>query len=111
MTCAVCQRDNIRASKRVAARRRRARKRGALVERYERIDIFERDGWRCQLCGHKVRRTAKVPHPKAPVLDHVLPLAAGGDDTPRNVQCAHFLCNSVKGDRVAGNGEQMRLMG
>lgn len=110
-TCDSCKSAQRAAQGSRSKRRRRARKRGAVVERYERTDIFERDRWRCQLCGGKVRRAAKVPHPRAPVLDHVVPIACGGDDTPANVQCAHFLCNSHKGDRVAGDGEQLRLVG
>lgn len=82
-----------------AASRRRAARRSAHV-RYSRHAVFERDRWTCQLCGKRVKRRAKVPDPKAPVIDHIVPLAAGpelgGVDAPWNVQCAHFLCNSIK---------------
>jgi 5-methylcytosine-specific restriction endonuclease McrA len=47
-----------------------------------------------------VKRDKVVPHPKAPVLDHILPLAQGGTHEPTNVQCAHFMCNSIKRDTV-----------
>lgn len=70
-----------------------------------RSKIFERDGWRCQLCRKPVRRTAVVPHPLAPTLDHIVPLAAGGLHEPANVQTAHFICNSVRG---AGGVAQLR---
>ena len=64
--------------------------------------MFQRDRWTCQLCGKRVVRSAVVPHPRAPVIDHIVPLAAGaevgGVDAPWNVQCAHFLCNSYKRD-------------
>ncbi len=49
--------------------------------------------------------------PLAPVIDHIVPLDAGGLHEPANVQCAHFLCNSKKGARVYGAGEQLRLVG
>lgn len=65
--------------------------------------------WRCQLCGGRVQRNRETPHPKAPVLDHILPLAAGGTHEPANVQLAHFICNSEKGDRPAD--DQLRLIG
>jgi len=82
--------------------RRRALERGSCPVPYRRIDVFARDRWICQLCGKKVARTRAVPHPKAPVIDHIVPLAAGaevgGVDAPWNVQCAHFLCNSYKRD-------------
>lgn len=92
-----------------AKARRRARKKNAYVADVYRTKVFERDGWTCQLCHRKVNRRAVVPHPKAPVLDHIIPLDDGGTHEPANVQCAHFLCNSIKGAR--GGGEQLLLIG
>lgn len=89
--------------------RRRARERDAFVESVSRWKIFERDKWICQLCKRKVNRNAVVPHPRAPVIDHVIPLARLGTHEPANVQCAHFMCNSIKSDR--GGGEQLALIG
>lgn len=84
--------------------RRRARKQGAYRADVVRSRIFERDGWRCQICKRKVRRDKAVPDPLAPVLDHIIPLAAGAEQggihAPHNVQCAHFICNSIKGATV-----------
>lgn len=99
------------AAKRRASSRRRARMRAAEVEHFDNETIFERDGWTCQLCGSKVNRQATAPHPRSAVLDHIVPLAAGGDHVRTNVQCAHFICNSRKGTGVLGEGEQMLLVG
>jgi 5-methylcytosine-specific restriction endonuclease McrA len=52
--------------------------------------------------------TKVVPHPKAPTIDHIVPLSAGGDDTKANVQLACFLCNSIKGSRGT---QQLTLIG
>jgi Zn-finger nucleic acid-binding protein len=82
--------------------RRRARKRDAFVENVYRREIFERDNWRCHLCGRAIDQTAQVPHPLSATIDHILPLARGGTHEPTNVAAAHFLCNSVKGDRGGG---------
>jgi len=49
-----------------------------------------------------------VPHPKAPTVDHIVPVSEGGDDTRANVQLAHFVCNSVKGAR---GSQQLALIG
>ena len=38
-----------------------------------------------------------------------VPLADGGTHEPANVQCAHYLCNSVKSDGAAN--DQLRLVG
>lgn len=92
-----------------AKARRRARKRNAYVADVYRARIFERDKWTCQLCNRRVARTRVVPHPKAPVLDHIIPLANGGTHEPANVQCAHFICNSIKSNY--GGGEQLMLIG
>jgi len=78
----------------------------AIVRRYQ---IHERDRWRCHLCGKKVNREVVAPHPKAPTIDHVIPLAKGGTHEPANCRTAHFLCNSTKGS--GGSGEQLMLIG
>lgn len=99
------------AMKRRASSRRRARMRAAEVEHFDNETIFERDGWTCQLCGSKVNRRVTAPHPRSPVLDHIVPLASGGGHVRTNVQCAHFICNSRKGTGVLGDGEQLLLVG
>ncbi|MFB6816256.1 HNH endonuclease [Streptomyces sp. NPDC056347] len=81
---------------------RRARERDAFVAPVYRARIFERDSWTCQLCAAPVDRTAKVPAPHAPTIDHILPLANGGTHEPANVQTAHFICNCTKSNREGG---------
>lgn len=77
--------------------RRRARQHGATLTPGRRYEVFERDAWICQLCGGLVERDALVPEDQAPVIDHVIALALGGEHGPDNWQTAHFLCNSLKG--------------
>lgn len=89
-------------------RRRRAAKRGGASEPYTLAEIAERDRSRCALCGGRVAMKQVVPHPKAPTIDHVVPVSEGGDDTRANVQLAHFRCNSVKGPR---GSQQLALIG
>lgn len=64
-----------------------------------RIDVCERDGWVCGLCGKRVDASLAWPHPNSASLDHVVPLSAGGSHTLDNVQCAHLSCNMAKGAR------------
>lgn len=91
-----------RAMKRAAEARRRARKANAkVVESFNLAEVFERDGWRCGICGEPTNPEAKVPALDAPTLDHIVPLAMGGDHSLANAQCAHFSCNASKGARVA----------
>ncbi len=90
----------------------RARKRGARTERVHRIRVFERDRWRCVLCGKRVVRTKGMgnhDNPRGPTLDHLVPIAQGGEHTYANVACAHWDCNVRKSN--GGGGEQLALVG
>lgn len=93
-------------ARRAARDRRRARKKDAYVEDVHRTKVYERDAWKCQICGGALKRDGVVPHPKAPTIDHIIPLNCGGTHEYANVQAAHFICNSVKGDRGT---DQLRL--
>lgn len=89
--------------------RRRAAKREGFVADVHRRRIFERDGWRCQICRKRVLRRKAVPHPRAPTIDHIIPLALGGTHEPSNCQLACFMCNCRKSS--TGTGDQLRLIG
>lgn len=89
--------------------RRRARMRTPIPTptptRVIRAKVYERDQWTCQLCSEPVRMDmvhtlgTPKPHPLAPTIDHVIPLARGGTHDMDNVQTAHFMCNCLKSDR------------
>ncbi len=85
--------------------RRRAIKKKAFVSRVIRNEIYNRDEWMCQICGKKVDNNKKAPHPLSPSIDHIIPLAKGGTHEPKNVQLAHFYCNSKKSDGLVESGE------
>lgn len=95
-----------RRGRRIGKARRRARIRNAEHESIDPRDVFERDGWICGICGTKVSRRLKYPHPRSASLDHIRPLAEGGTHTLGNVQCSHLACNLNKG---ASGGGQLRL--
>ena len=67
--------------------------------------IFERDGYRCYICGQEVqqrRRSGQVNRkllPKA-TLDHVIPKSKGGPNTPENLKTCCPKCNEEKGDKI-----------
>lgn len=109
--CDPCVERSRLATKQRGRRRRRALMKGVISEAYTLAEIAERDRFRCGICRKRVAMTRAVPHPGAPTADHILPLAAGGDDTRANVQLAHFSCNYTKRDGVAGAGEQLALIG
>ncbi|PZG53148.1 hypothetical protein C1I98_06210 [Spongiactinospora gelatinilytica] len=81
-------------------RRRRLDLARVASEPYTLVEIAERDGFCCQICRDPVDMKLVWPKLWAPTIDHVVPVVAGGDDTPANVQLAHFVCNSRKGGRL-----------
>ncbi|MFQ5705539.1 MAG: HNH endonuclease [Gemmatimonadales bacterium] len=88
---------------------RRARLRSARVQRFDPIEIYRRDGWRCGLCGERVSRRLQAPHPRSASLDHIRPLADGGDHVRENVHLAHRECNEKKS--IGAMNEQLLLVG
>lgn len=94
---------------RAARDRRRARQRCAYVADVSPARVFAADGWRCHRCGRKTDQSKTVPHPRAPTVDHLVPLALGGTHEPANCRTAHFKCNYEKGDRLAGDQFALQL--
>jgi hypothetical protein len=70
--------------------------------------VHERDGWRCQICWRRLSPKAGVPDPRAPTIDHIVPIALGGRHVVENFQTACFECNWQKG--ATGDGDQLRLV-
>lgn len=68
---------------------RRHRKRGANSEVVDPFKVFDRDGWRCQLCGARTPKQLRGScEDRAPELDHILPLSQGGAHSYSNTQHA-----------------------
>jgi len=88
-------------------RKRKALKLGTRHVPYRSIDIFERDGWICGICGRKINKQLKHPHKYSPSVDHIIPLSKGGIDTPINLQASHLECNLRK---HTSSGGQLRLI-
>ena len=61
--------------------------------KFSRINVFSRDGWKCQYCGGKF--TMKELN-----YDHVLPRRLGGKTTWSNVVTSCYPCNSRKAGRT-----------
>ena len=83
------------------AHRYRARKLAAFVEDVGRIEVLERDGWVCHICGESIGKELEFPHRLYGTLDHVVPLSKGGLHCLDNVKAAHWICNSLKRDDEA----------
>lgn len=69
--------------------------------------VCERDGWRCRLCGCRTpKRLRGTVDPRAPEVDHIVPISMGGDHSWDNVQCLCRRCNAEKAATIRG---QLRL--
>ena len=84
-----------------AKHRRRVIERGTRHDYFTAPEIFERDGWACQICGIVIDPDVKFPSRDSASLDHIIPLALGGTHTLDNVQLACMGCNWDKGARSA----------
>lgn len=84
--------------------RKRARKYGVPYEPGITLEkLVKRDGLTCRLCGEECDWEDKqwgYSGPLYPSMDHFIPMARGGGHVWSNVQVAHVLCNSIKGDTL-----------
>mgnify|MGYP001613519254 CR=1 FL=1 len=105
--CDDCEQGVRQKARRVQKLRRKARQRGNECESVDPLKVFDRDRWRCQLCGVKTPREKRgTCADSAPELDHILPLSLGGPHSYVNTQCACRRCNQTKGATPRG---QMQL--
>jgi len=52
-----------------------------------RIELLERDGTCCKLCGHEMPEGDRT-------IDHIIPRSEEGNNDISNLQLAHAACNS-----------------
>jgi 5-methylcytosine-specific restriction endonuclease McrA len=76
-------------AKRERVRRRRARLKGATVERVDYRAILAEHGHRCHLC--------ELPIDGPIDFDHVIPISKGGAHSADNIRPSHPSCNRRKG--------------
>lgn len=94
---------------RIHGAKRQARMKGADAENVDPFKVFERDRWRCHLCGIRTPKSARGTYQdNAPELDHLQPLSRGGQHTYANTACCCRRCNIAKGAKPLG---QLLLIG
>ena len=92
------------AKSRYGNNRKRCRRYGVPYENVRATDVYERDGWRCQICGCELLRRWERGNPRSRTIDHIIPLSAGPGSPGHvisNLQAACWLCNVNKGNSVA----------
>ena len=88
-------RDSVRRSN----DRRRALKAGVPVGEVDEAAIWERSGGCCAICGYELSRDTEWPDERFASLDHIVPLARGGQHATDNLQYTCLVCNLRKGVR------------
>lgn len=68
-------------------------------QRRYRQEVWNKAPGVCHICKLSLLKELTGSHPLAWVVDHVVALAKGGDDSLGNMLPAHIVCNSVKRDR------------
>lgn len=108
--CAVCG-DVVRSVK-PAGEAVHKRCRGAgdswYISESDRLAIYERDGWDCQICLQPVDRDAHFLSDWYPTLDHVVPQSVHGDHSPENLRLCCRYCNLARGDRPVSDDHLVR---
>lgn len=93
-----CKRCVRKRSHRMRKHRQRARHFGVSYEPINVVAVFDRDSWRCQVCGVRTPKSKRGTFAdNAPELDHRVPMSRGGSHTWENVQCCCRSCNIAKG--------------
>lgn len=65
----------------------------------------------CAICGRAVNFDLTFPNPWSATLDHIIPVAKGGDPASiDNLQLAHLQCNRMKGTRVRDYNKKEKLV-
>jgi 5-methylcytosine-specific restriction endonuclease McrA len=87
------------------ARRRRALIKGNGVSPYTEKQVLETYGSVCHICSEAIdlsapRACGKQGWELGLHIDHVVPIAKGGEDALHNVKPAHGKCNLSKGSRL-----------
>jgi 5-methylcytosine-specific restriction endonuclease McrA len=71
----------------------RAFRRHAKPVKFSRVNIYARDSYRCQYCGHKASISELT-------YDHVIPRSQGGTTDWTNIVSCCYECNRKKGGRT-----------
>lgn len=84
-----------------APRRVKAAGFGAAIDEFSPVEILDRDGWKCGLCGQDTPKDLRgTRRQNAPEVDHKIPVSRGGAHTRENCWCLCRKCNRRKSNHT-----------
>lgn len=111
--CEVC-REAKNSTQRRFGRRRLAETgewpRGRWIKTADRLAIYERDSWTCQICDLPTMTEWVNGNHASPTLDHIIPQSHGGSHSPENLRTAHALCNAIRTDRTEMTNDEIAAL-
>ena len=81
-------------------RLRKAFRRYAKLVKFSRVNIYARDGYRCQYCGTKCSISELT-------YDHVVPRSRGGKTSWDNIVSCCYACNAKKANRTPAEAKMV----
>lgn len=90
-----------KASRKAHKKKRRAALRTVATEAVVDIKVFERDKWKCKICGIKLQKEF-IYRDDAAEVDHIVPISLGGPHSYTNTQAACRKCNQEKSNQFKG---------
>jgi len=78
---------------------RKSQKRRAAGEPVALSEVLAVRGQRCHICHRKIDLTLSGRDAMGPTVDHILPVSMGGTNDLANLNIAHRVCNTRRGNR------------
>lgn len=78
---------------------RKSQKRRAAGRPVGLSDVVAARGRKCHICHCKIDLNLSGRHPQGPTIDHILPVSMGGTNDLANLNIAHRVCNTRRGNQ------------
>lgn len=105
--CTLCVESRKRAER--SARKAIRRAKIGNAKAVDPFKVFDRDGWKCKLCGALTPKNQRGLHNDfSPELDHIKPLSKGGAHSYENTQLLCRRCNQEKTDKWYNEEENLQ---
>jgi len=91
--------DECRRRRKQDTNARKSQKRRAAGRPVGLSDVVAARGRKCHICHRQIDLNLSGRHPQGPSIDHILPVSMGGTNDLANLNIAHRVCNTRRGNR------------